>query len=75
MKATINELKAQNNLINSTIQILENEKSRHLEQNVEEKESLQKEIDNLLLEHDNSKKQHNSYIKENSKLLENINKV
>ncbi len=71
----INELKAQNSLITSTIQILENEKSRNLEQNVIEKENLHRDLEQMSLELENTKKQFNTLSKENAKLKETMNKV
>ena len=71
----INELKAQNGLINSTLQILENEKSRHLEQNIIEQENLQREIEKLSEDLDNLNKQLNIFSKDNTKLKETLNKV
>jgi hypothetical protein len=71
----INEIKAQNSLITSTIQILENEKSRHLEQNVIEKENLQRDLEQISLELESTKKQFSIVSKENGKLKETMNKV
>jgi hypothetical protein len=70
-----NELKLKMSLLNTNINMLENEKDRHLEQNAVDKQKLEDEMENLMNMCDEDKKRLLSLSNENNSLRNELAKV
>jgi len=70
-----NELKMKISLMSTNINILENEKDRHLEQNAIDKQNLEEQIDSLLKSSEENKMRIVTLSNENNNLKNQISKV
>jgi hypothetical protein len=70
-----NDVQMKLSLLNSNINILENEKDRHLEQNAVDKQNLEEQIENLIKMSEEDKKRMIGISNENNSLRNEIGKV